>query len=132
MLLKPIRKNKQTTSEHPVSIHACERYAERVMEQGDMENMLTFVQIENLTKLILKILNEEHSNHIHFENGAFACKNHDCIIIKKCNVVVTIKLFGVDDSDIKFSDSDEYKDPRLYERRNAYRKGKRIFKQGYK
>lgn len=132
MLLKPIRKKKQPKSEHPVSIHACERYAERVMDQGDMEDKLTFVQIEKLTELILKILNEEHSSHIYFQNGNFACKNHECILVKKGNVVVTVKLLTAEDPDMKFSDTEEYEDPHVYARRKAYRKGKQIFKQGYK
>lgn len=131
MLLKPIRTKKQDKSSHPVSIHACERYAERIMEQGNMEDKLTFVQIEKLTNLILKILNEEHPEHIHFENGSFTCKNHDCVLIMKGRVIVTVKLIE-QECDLCYKDLEEYSDPMIYQRRKAYRKGKQIYKQGYK
>lgn len=131
MLLKPIRTKKSDKSAHPVSIHACERYAERIMELGDMEDKLTFVQIEGITNMILRILNEEHPQNIHFKNGSFTCKNHDCVLVMKDRVIVTVKYIEPLD-DLRFKDSDEWEDPWIKGKQKIYRKGKQVFKKGYK
>ena len=127
-LSEAIGKQNRNTCTHPVSIHACERFAERIMKQEVLEGSLSFVQIKNLTTLILRILAEEHPEYKVFGNGSFKCPDYKCIFITRKNIVVTTKKHIEDESELTYLDFEEQDDTRIPKTERNYRKGKMVYK----
>ena len=79
-----------------VSIHACERFATRIMNIELHENGLTFPQIEALTKKIYKIAIECHPTIFDMSSGHHKCAEYDCTLVVNDGVIVTVKKYEKD------------------------------------
>ena len=73
------------------SIHACERFASRIMGMEIEQGQLTYPQIEALTKKIVNIANECHPDIFKLGKGHYKCSHHECVLVLEEGVVVTVK-----------------------------------------
>lgn len=74
-----------------VTIHACERFASRIMGLDVQPNTLTFPQINGLTQKIFNIALECYPKILDLGHGSFTCSEHDCVIVLQDGVIVTVK-----------------------------------------
>ena len=74
-----------------VTIHACERYAERVMGIPNItEGCLNFEQRYKISELITRILLEKYPNALSYADGRFTIPEEDVVIVMSDSVIVTI------------------------------------------
>lgn len=74
-----------------VTIHACERFATRIMGLEVEQNGLTFPQINGLTQKIFNIALECYPNILEMGQGAFTCSKYECVIVLQDGIIVTVK-----------------------------------------
>ena len=86
-----------------VSLHAAEKYAERVMGILPPEGKeFSAEKIDGIQRLILRILIECHPDALVLGEGTFECKTYDCKICMQNGIVTTIK-------DLSYSDGKKYR-----------------------
>ncbi len=79
-------------SDNIVSLHAAEKYAERIMGIVPPEGkVFPMKKLEAIQGLILRILTECHPNAIDIGEGTFTCKQYDCKFCLQEGVVTTTK-----------------------------------------
>lgn len=117
-------------SKHNVSIHACERYVERIMEQEVESGKLSYDIIGKITILIEKIMNKEYPGYKELKSGNFRSTKYDAIFIIKNGVVVTVKNLD-SDSGLTYKDVEGYEPKDIKKTHHAYSRGRKIYKKGY-
>ncbi len=73
-----------------VSMHACERYVQRIIGIPCSEKSLSFTQGLMLSRASLDILNKHHPTAINMKQGKFYCQDDDCIMVMEDNKIVTV------------------------------------------
>ena len=74
-----------------VTVHACERYAERVMGIPDItEGCLSFEQRYRISELIARILFEKYPKALSYGEGRFTIPEEDVVMVMVESVIVTI------------------------------------------
>lgn len=82
-------------SDKIVSLHACEKYAERIMGILPPEGkVFSDEKIEGIQILILKILTECHPNALILGEGTFECQKYDCKLCLQNGTVTTVKEYN--------------------------------------
>ncbi len=74
-----------------VTIHACERFASRIMGMDVQPGTLSFDQMDGLTRKIFNIALECYPTILDLVQGSFTCTKYDCVIVLQDGVIVTIK-----------------------------------------
>ena len=82
-----------------VSIHACERYLQRIVGIECEEGSLSRDQTILISKAILKILLKHHPEAFSLGNGVFKCKDDDLACILQDKTIVTIKETTINNAD---------------------------------
>ncbi len=78
-----------------VSLHAAEKYAERIMEIKPPEGKeFSFEKINALQALILRILIECHPDALVLGEGTFECNEYDCKLCLQNGIITTVKQYN--------------------------------------
>ena len=78
-----------------VSLHACEKYAERIMGVTPPEGkVFSDEKIKSIQELIMRILVECHPNALTLGEGTFECKKYDCKLCMQNGIITTIKDYS--------------------------------------
>ncbi len=85
-----------TVSKNLVTIHACERFANRIMGIGIDRGSLSREQVKRLSNKIISIANECHPNMFNIGKGHFKCPRYDCTLVLEDGAVVTVKNYEKD------------------------------------
>lgn len=79
-----------------VSIHACERFATRIMGMEIEPGQLNFSQIKALTDKIISIAKKCHPEIFNVGVGCFKCGEFDCTLVLQEGTIVTVKKLEPD------------------------------------
>ena len=86
-------------SNNIISLHAAEKYAERIMGITPPEGkVFPLKKLESIKVLILRILTECHPNALIIGEGTFTCKEYDCKLCMQEGVVTTVKGYDKTES----------------------------------
>ncbi len=81
-------------SDKIISLHAAEKYAERIMGITPPEGKtFSAEKIDAIQVLILRILTECHPNALVLGEGTFECSEYDCKLCMQNGIVTTIKQY---------------------------------------
>ena len=85
-----------------VTLHACERYMQRIMELDCKEGSLSRDQAIQISRAIIKILLNHHPQAYELTSGVFNCKEDNLACIMQDGTVVTIKEIKASQEDYDY------------------------------